>query len=104
MHRLIVLVAVVLAGAVAGSASADLLRGDPRQCSYNKPAQCARTAATYTLVAYMRAHGQPHWSNPTTCTATAGLLKWRCDFGSGTARVWFRALSTGWQRVVTVNR
>lgn len=97
-----VLAAAILAATGTAAARADFLKGDPRKCSFDKPAQCARTAATYTLVMYMRNHGHPSWSNPVTCTATVRLVKWRCDFGTGTATVWFRALSTGWKRQVTV--
>lgn len=100
----VVFLIAVLGAAAAGLARADLLTGDPRVCSLNKPAQCAQTAAKYTLVRYMRTHGHPTWSNPTNCTQTApsSLLKWRCQFGTGSAAVWFRATATGWKRVVTV--
>lgn len=101
---LILVAAAILAGTAAGVARGDLLAGDPRQCSYNDPRQCANSAAKTTLVRYMRTHGHPSWSNPVTCTqaGATSLLKWRCSFGTGTAAVWFRPLSTGWKRVVTV--
>lgn len=99
------LAAMAAALTLTGTASADYLKGDPRVCSMGpaRKADCAEAAATYTLVMYMRHHGHRSFSNPTTATPLQkNLLKWRVDFGTGTAIVWFRALSTGWVRQVTV--
>lgn len=102
----------VIAASAAGTARADYLKGDPRKCpatstpqaTPDKPADCAYRAAKVTLLAYMRTHVNKSWSNPMTCTQVArtSLLKWRCSFGTGTAVVSFRALSTGWKRQVAV--
>jgi hypothetical protein len=97
-----IVICVILAAFFAAAAHADFLQGDPRKCAFNQPTKCARVAATYTLVHYMRTHGNRSWSNPVKCTPVTGLLRWRCQFGTGSATVWFRALSTGWQRQVTV--
>lgn len=111
-HAALIFLLAVIAGTAAGVARADYLSGDPRKCpavstpqaTPDKPAGCAYSAAKVTLLKYMRTHGHPTWSNPMTCAqvSSASLLKWRCSFGTGSAVVWFRPLSTGWKRVVTV--
>lgn len=100
-----ILICVVAAAFFAAAAHADFLQGDPRKCAYNQPAKCARVAAVYTLVHYMRTHGHRSFSNPVTCTPLVGLLKWRCVYSStGSATVWFRPLANGWTRQVTLNQ
>ena len=111
-HLTVLLAALALAAAIAGTATAGYAKGDPRKCGNPAGAHyCAQESAKISLRYYMSAKegfpGTARWDADITCAQNGKtLLKWRCTFhngaGSGTATVWFRALSTGWHRVVTV--
>lgn len=102
-----VLVAAFAASGTASAARTGYTTGDPRKCSFNKPAQCARYSAIAVLrVALQKKYDTPSlYQGPTACTQAtqASLMRWNCTYGTGgKATVWFRGTSTGWKRVVTV--
>lgn len=102
MRSTIVTVVVAAVGLATGAAAtADYLTGNPKVCSLHRETACARNAAVYTLVSYMRHHVTGSWSNPVRCVNPSGLLRWRCDYGPGVATVTFRATSSGWRRTIT---
>lgn len=91
----------------AGTARADYKTGNPTKCGLTSRQDCARNAAIWTLRGVMAKRlGRPpyNWTAAVSCAQTAApsLLKWRCNWGTSSALVTFRALSTGWHRYVVL--
>ncbi len=96
MKRLVLIatIAAVLAFAAAASAA-----GDPRICSANRPADCARAAAA---LAARRHVGGPGglWQGPAFRCALVGPLKFTCALDK-TYTVRFLHTTAGWKTTVT---
>jgi hypothetical protein len=92
--------------ALASTAMAGYLKGDPRVCAISRNAgACAIAAAHETAVARMRVytHNQA-WDISTHCRKTGPTyFRWRCSFSGGHVQVWFHQKANGgWLRTTTV--
>jgi hypothetical protein len=93
--------------ALASTAMAGYLKGDPRVCALSPTPSvvCAILSAHETAVARMKAYTHnPTWALSTHCRKTGPTaFKWRCSFSGGHVNVWFRAQTSGaWVRQTTV--
>lgn len=93
---------------LAGTASAGLLKGDPRSCSYGSARSCTQAAAIATAKqALGRREGVSPWLGTLTCYTLNGsnVLKWTCRWyhlgENGTLTVSFAKVNGVWTRRVT---
>ena len=99
-------IVIALLIAIAGTAQAGLLKGDPRSCAFGGARTCAQLAAVATAKRSLSARYQAYpWTWATECSpAGIGVLQWTCRTfhggGGVTLGVAFRLVNGVWTRRV----